>query len=73
MSQTRIDDLRARLLPRGTQLKDADPDWRGLSWREYLELCILESRIAKPKEPEKKPAEAEKKLKFGKKQQKGAA
>jgi hypothetical protein len=33
-----IDALRARLVPPGVRLKDVPPDWRGLSWGEYLEV-----------------------------------
>jgi hypothetical protein len=50
MRETRrdIDKLRARLLPAGTTLKDAPPEYRGLSWEEYEDVmltdCATEAR-----------------------------
>jgi hypothetical protein len=40
----RMRALQRRLLPPGTRLKDAPPDWRGLSWQEWEELQRLEWR-----------------------------
>jgi hypothetical protein len=40
---SRLDVLRKRLLPAGTRMADVPPDWRGLSYGEWLELQALEA------------------------------
>jgi hypothetical protein len=41
-----------RLLPEGTKLCDAPPDWRGLTWREYEYLMSTIRTPARVESPE---------------------
>jgi hypothetical protein len=36
--EMKLREMRWRLLPHGTELKNVPPDWRGLTWKQYQEV-----------------------------------
>ena len=52
----RIDYLRSHLLPPGTPMADVPPDFRGLTYAEYMELQWLEYLEQRKYVPVKHPA-----------------